>query len=123
MFQATRLARRKRRAELVAQCFFGFMAMAMVVPLLLLLAYLVVKAWPSLSWEFLTTNPRGGGVRGGIWSAFVGTIYLVVGAGTLWAGLAGANGGLVFGAVLLALIVFEVVRYAQPRDLIRHGLD
>ncbi|MFE3001212.1 low temperature requirement protein A [Nocardia sp. NPDC059246] len=26
-------------------------------------------------------------------------------------------------AVLLALIVFEVVRYAQPRDLIRHGLD
>ncbi|WP_040802714.1 low temperature requirement protein A [Nocardia concava] len=26
-------------------------------------------------------------------------------------------------AVLLALIGFEVVRYAQPRDLIRHGLD
>ncbi|MFE3754274.1 low temperature requirement protein A [Nocardia tengchongensis] len=26
-------------------------------------------------------------------------------------------------AVLLALIVFEVVRYAQPRDLIRHGLS
>ncbi|GAB3211041.1 low temperature requirement protein A [Nocardia tengchongensis] len=26
-------------------------------------------------------------------------------------------------AVLLALIVFEVVRYAQPRDLIRHGLN
>jgi hypothetical protein len=33
-----------------------------------------------------------------------GTIYLVVGAGALWAGLATANGGLVFGAVLLALI-------------------
>ncbi|MEC3913893.1 low temperature requirement protein A [Nocardia sp. CDC160] len=26
-------------------------------------------------------------------------------------------------AVLLALITFEVVRYAQPRDLIRHGLE
>lgn len=26
-------------------------------------------------------------------------------------------------AVLLALIVFEVVRYAQPRDLIRHGTN
>ncbi|MFF0611621.1 low temperature requirement protein A [Nocardia tengchongensis] len=26
-------------------------------------------------------------------------------------------------AALLALIVFEVVRYAQPRDLIRHGLS
>jgi hypothetical protein len=33
-----------------------------------------------------------------------GTIYLVVAAGALWAGLAAANGGLVFGAVLLALI-------------------
>jgi hypothetical protein len=33
-----------------------------------------------------------------------GTIYLVVGAGALWAGLAAANGGLVFGAVLLVLI-------------------
>jgi hypothetical protein len=33
-----------------------------------------------------------------------GTIYLVVGAGVLWAGLATSNGGLIFGAVLLALI-------------------
>jgi hypothetical protein len=33
-----------------------------------------------------------------------GTIYLVVAAGALWAGLAAANGGLVFGAILLALI-------------------
>jgi hypothetical protein len=33
-----------------------------------------------------------------------GTIYLVIAAGTLWAGLAAANGGLIFGAVLLALI-------------------
>jgi hypothetical protein len=33
-----------------------------------------------------------------------GTIYLVVGAGVLWAGLAASNGGLVFGAVLLAVI-------------------
>ena len=33
-----------------------------------------------------------------------GTTYLVVAAGTLWAGLAASNGGLVFGAVLLGLI-------------------
>jgi hypothetical protein len=33
-----------------------------------------------------------------------GTIYLVVAAGTLWAGLAASNGGLIFGAVLLGLI-------------------
>ncbi len=33
-----------------------------------------------------------------------GTIYLVLGALVLWAGLATPNGGLVFGAVLLAVI-------------------
>jgi hypothetical protein len=33
-----------------------------------------------------------------------GTIYFVVAAGLLWGGLAGANGGLVFGAVLLGAI-------------------
>lgn len=33
-----------------------------------------------------------------------GTIYLVIGAGALWGGLAASNGGLLFGAVLLALI-------------------
>ena len=33
-----------------------------------------------------------------------GTIYLVVAAGALWAGLSASNGGLIFGAVLLALI-------------------
>ena len=32
------------------------------------------------------------------------TIYLVVAAGVLWAGLAASNGGLIFGGVLLALI-------------------
>jgi phosphate transport system permease protein len=37
----------------------------------------VIRAWPLLSWDFLTTNPAGGMRRGGIWSAFLGTIYLV----------------------------------------------
>jgi phosphate transport system permease protein len=37
----------------------------------------LVQGAPSLSWEFLTTNPRLGGIRGGIWSALVGTIYIV----------------------------------------------
>ena len=77
-FTITPFVRRKRRNELAAKCFFGFMALAMVVPLLLIVAYVVTKGAPSLSWDFLTTNPRAGGIRGGIWSALVGTIYIVV---------------------------------------------
>jgi phosphate transport system permease protein len=77
MFTETALVRSKQRSELAAQCVFGFMAFAMVVPLLLILAHLISQALPLLSWDFLTTNPSGGMRRGGIWSALLGTIYLV----------------------------------------------
>ena len=63
-FAETPFVRRKIRTEWLAKVFFGGMACAMIVPLLLIIGYVVVKGWPLLSWEFLTTNPRGGGVRG-----------------------------------------------------------
>ena len=77
MFTETPFIRKKRRAELIAQYLFGAMALAMVVPLLLIIGYLVMKAAPLLSWDFLTTNPTNGMRKGGIWSALLGTIYLV----------------------------------------------
>jgi phosphate transport system permease protein len=76
-FTETPIGRRKRRSELVAKSIFGLMALAMVVPLVCIVVYLVARAWPLLSWDFLTTNPTGGMRRGGIWSALLGTIYLV----------------------------------------------
>ena len=77
MFTETRLGKRKRREELVARVIFALMAVAIVVPLLLIVGLLVKEAAPLLSWDFLTTNPMGGMRRGGIWSALLGTIYLV----------------------------------------------
>jgi phosphate transport system permease protein len=78
MFTETALGRAKWRNERLAQAVFGLMAAALVLPLLLIIGYLVVQAWPALSLDFLTTNPTGGMRRGGIWSALLGTIYLVV---------------------------------------------
>ncbi len=79
---ASRFARtphvaRKERAQAVAQWVFALMAAAMVVPLVLIVGYLVHLAWPSLGWEFLVDVPRKGMTDGGIWPAFVGTLYLV----------------------------------------------
>jgi phosphate transport system permease protein len=76
-FAETPLIRSKRRHEAIARAVLGFMAFAMVVPLLLILAYLVERAWPLLTWDFLTQNPIGGMRKGGVWSALLGTIYLV----------------------------------------------
>jgi len=76
-FTETPLARRKRRQETAAKWVFGAMAAAMIVPLLLIVGYLVRLAWPSLSLGFLLDVPVRGMKEGGIWPAFVGTIYLV----------------------------------------------
>lgn len=77
MFVETAFVRKKYRSEVIAKWVFGFMAAAMVVPLLLIVGYLVYQGAPLISWEFLTTNPVGGMRRGGIWSALLGTIWLV----------------------------------------------
>ena len=78
MFQETDSVRRKLRAEQLAQLMLGAMALLIVIPLLLIVAYLVVKAMPSLSIGFLLEPPRELQTQGGIWPALIGTVYLVV---------------------------------------------
>jgi phosphate transport system permease protein len=53
------------------------MATATILPLLAIVTYLFVAAAPALDLEFLLDIPRKGMTAGGIWPAFVGTIYLV----------------------------------------------
>jgi phosphate transport system permease protein len=77
VFTETAATRRKRLTERVAQAIFGLMALALVVPLVTIVLYLFIQAWPLLSWEFLTSSPTNGMRQGGIWSALLGTIYLV----------------------------------------------
>ena len=77
-FARTPHVARKEWTERAAKAVFALMAAAMVVPLVAIVSYLVYVAWPSLGWEFLVDVPRRGMTEGGIWPAFVGTIYLVV---------------------------------------------
>jgi phosphate transport system permease protein len=76
-FARTAHVARKELAEKVARAVFAAMAAAMVVPLLLIVGYLVWLAWPTLGLEFILDIPRRGMTDGGIWPAFVGTLYLV----------------------------------------------
>jgi len=77
-FAKTAFVVRKERAEAAAKWLFAGMAIAMIVPLVAIISYLLYRAAPSLSWEFLVDIPRKGMREGGIWPAFVGTLYLVV---------------------------------------------
>jgi phosphate transport system permease protein len=76
-FARTPFVVRKERIESVARWTFLGMAAAMVLPLMAIVLQLVVQAAPSLRLEFLLDVPRRGMTEGGIWPAFVGTLYLV----------------------------------------------
>jgi phosphate transport system permease protein len=77
MFVSTSHSRAKLRWELLARVVLGLMATAMILPLFLIIGHLVKEAWPLLSIDFLLTSPTGGMRHGGIWSALLGTLYLV----------------------------------------------
>ena len=77
MFEAGPDALRKRRHERIASMVLGTVTLCIVLPLFAILAYLVVKGWPSLSLAFLLEPPRDMQTKGGIWPALIGTIYLV----------------------------------------------
>lgn len=77
-FAETRLVRKKFRNEAIAKWTFFSMTVAMIVPLIIILTYLIVQAMPSLSLDFLLDPPLRGMKAGGIWPAFLGTLYLVL---------------------------------------------
>ena len=78
MFTETPFVKRKRMFERIARGVFVAMASAIILPLIFVILYLLIKAFPILSLDFLITNPVRGMRAGGIWSPFLGTIYLVV---------------------------------------------
>jgi phosphate transport system permease protein len=39
---------------------------------------ITVRAWPALSWDYITTDVRRSGAAGGIWGPLVGTFYLTM---------------------------------------------
>lgn len=77
-FRETAYGRRKFRQEAAARGLFLAMTLLMIAPLVAIVAHLVIHAWPALSLEFLLDIPRNRMTEGGIWPAFIGTIYLVV---------------------------------------------
>ena len=77
-FTETAIGRKKQFTERIAKFVFLLMTLAMVVPLLLIVGFLLYKACPALSIDFVFELPKNGMREGGIWPAFLGTLYLVL---------------------------------------------
>jgi phosphate transport system permease protein len=54
-------------------------SLAVVIPLVLVVAYIVVQGIGAISWEFIFATPRNGMREGGIFPALVGTVWLTIG--------------------------------------------
>ena len=77
-FAASPNERRKVLIDRCAKVVLAGVTAALVLPLLAILSYLLVKAWPSLTLNFLLENPKNYMTAGGVWAPLIGTIYLVV---------------------------------------------
>jgi phosphate transport system permease protein len=78
LFVAGPVERRKLLMDRVGYVALWVTTVVIVLPLAAILAYLVAKAWPVLSWRFLIENPRQFMTAGGIWAPLVGTAYVVI---------------------------------------------
>ena len=77
LFAGGAIERRKQLVERVASAVLAVVTALIVLPLVAILAYLVAKAWPVLSVDFLFQNPQTYMTSGGIWAPLVGTFYFV----------------------------------------------
>ncbi|MDD3469154.1 MAG: phosphate ABC transporter permease PstA [Thermoguttaceae bacterium] len=77
MFSSTPREKRRRKIERIAAVTCFLFTMLLVVPVLAILTYLVVRAWPALSLDFILENPQNLMQSGGIWAPLVGTFCLV----------------------------------------------
>jgi phosphate transport system permease protein len=69
----------KRTKERMVFALLYFLAALVVIPTLLIFAYIIYKGIGTVNWEFISAMPRKGMREGGILPAIVGTISLVIG--------------------------------------------
>lgn len=66
----------RQTSQKIAFAILTGLAVAVVIPIVLVVVYIVVQGISAISWEFLTDFPRNGMKDGGIFPAIVGTVVL-----------------------------------------------
>jgi len=77
MFESTDLNRKNERVQLFAKFVLLLMTLLLILPVAIILGLLVHEGAPVVSWDFLFSEPTDGMTAGGIFPAFIGTIWLV----------------------------------------------
>ncbi len=80
LFTATALNKKNAKTQRWVGRLFGAMTVTLITPVIIVLAMLVIRGSPSISWAFLTEDPTNGMTAGGIFPALFGTVCIVIGA-------------------------------------------
>jgi phosphate transport system permease protein len=78
LFHEGPVERRKRAVDRAVAAGLLLLTTTVVLPVALILGFLVVRAWPALSWTLITDNPRQYMTAGGLWAPLVGTFVVVL---------------------------------------------
>ncbi len=70
-------AKKMRRNQRIGFAFLYAAATLTIVVILTIVLYIFIKGVPYISWEFLTSAPKGNGTEGGIFPMIVNTVLLV----------------------------------------------
>ena len=68
---------RPQTKQKIAFTLLGLAALIVIIPVVLILAILIQRGLPAISWQFLTEMPKMGMRAGGIFPAIMGTLCLV----------------------------------------------
>ncbi len=69
----------RQQAQKVVVAIITAVSALVVIPIVLVIAFIVVQGIGAISWEFLTAMPRNGMREGGIMPAILGTVLLTFG--------------------------------------------
>ena len=74
------MGRKKRITQTIIFLLIKFFSLSVVLILFVIMAFIIIKGIPALSWDFITKAPEDGMMKGGIMPAIVGTLYLILGS-------------------------------------------
>ncbi len=77
-FSPTENEQKKERIAGGAKWFTFGLSIALLIPMIWIMGMILTKAWPVLSWDYLTGNVKDMGRAGGIWGPLIGTFWLTL---------------------------------------------
>jgi len=75
-----KMGNKKRITQSIVFWIIRFFSLSVVLILFVIMAFIIIKGIPAISWDFITKAPEEGMMKGGIMPAIVGTLYLILGS-------------------------------------------